>query len=111
MEVLQTSPLATWVRRRCSRSRPSIARSRPRCLARGTPGGRNLAARLGGLVLATLLFLLLALLERLHATLRFAPLTDVALEGPSTCHDVTSGGEERRTYPGVPWTSRHDRLH
>jgi hypothetical protein len=55
------------------------------------------AARLGGLVFATLLFLLLTLLKRLHAALSLAPLTDVALEGPSTCHDVTSGDEDRRT--------------
>src|SRR5262249_12639764 len=104
MEVLQTSPLATWVRRQSVGLRGNIRPSRSGCRARRPRRPRRRRTGLAALVLAALLFLLLALLERFHATLSLAPLSDVALEGPSTCHDVTSGGEDRRTYPGVSGT-------
>src|SRR5262245_1344120 len=113
MEVLQTSPLATWVRRRCvenaCRGLDTDFRSRPLSGRAGRHSG--LRAALRSLLLLALLFLLLTLFERFHAAFRFAPLTDVALEGPSSSHDVTSGDEEGRTYPGVPWRSRRGRAH
>src|SRR5262249_56227253 len=98
MEVLQTSPLATWVRRQRVGSRTGIRRSCPGCLARRHRRGDRLRAGLA-LLLAALLVLLLPLLQRFHASFGFAPLTDVAFEGPSTCHDATSGREDHPTYP------------
>src|SRR5213593_3767634 len=91
MEVLQTSPLATWVRRPGNfvpylRVPRVSTRGSGRASARRSGGWRGWRTGSGlGLFLA-LLFFLLPLLERLHATLRFATLTDVALEGPSPCH-------------------------
>src|SRR5262249_29697964 len=64
--------------------------------ARRASRRRRRVAR-GGLVrLSPLLFLLLALLQRLHATRGLAAFTDVALEGPSTCHAIISGVARQR---------------
>src|SRR2546427_589965 len=86
-----SSPLATWVRRPENfvpylRVPRLSTRGSGRASARRSGGWRGWRTGSGlGLFLA-LLFFLLPLLERLHATLRFATLTDVALEGPSPCH-------------------------
>src|SRR5262245_33357911 len=92
MEVLQTSPLATWVRRHAGRgphtrnggSLPVSTRAAGRDRARGRS-----AERLLGRLLALLLFLL-AFLERLHATLGLATLAHIALERSTAGHVVTS---------------------
>ena len=85
---MQTSPLATWVRRldRASRLLPCPPPGVRRLAA--SRGGSGRAAAGAGLLRfrPSLLFLALTLLERLHASLGFASFADVALEGASSCH-------------------------
>src|SRR5436190_22386485 len=116
MEVLQTSPLTTWVRRRATdqiltrrwgvnATSANASRRRGRCErsargARGRRSGGRLVCRL-----LPLLFLLLPLLECLHSALRLAPLAHVAFECTATSHGITS----RRGLTATPPRALSDR--
>src|SRR5262249_21077196 len=107
MEVLQTSPLATWVRRRTDRitywratrvsTRRTAASARNRASARCAGGRLARGGRLGRLPA-----LLLPLLERLHRRLGFTPFAHVAFEGTAACHEITSRAELPASLPLAP---------